>query len=386
MTFQGSSRTHRRRRAAGAAAGSIILALAACSSGSDATSSGESGSGDVSASARACVDKATKYLDERGLLPETLPAGLTPLSKAPEEGITLTRLFPGAVPTSAALSKKIVEVAPVLGWTGKAVSYDGSVEDVNRKALAAIDNSDVVVIDGVDKAALQAPIKAAKDKGVLLMLGSIKDAPESYPGFSATPGGGSIPEDVGELAANIFMQKTKCQGKAAGFGLPVDALQSQAASMKSVLEKECDECSLSYTDIQFADIGSPAATNAIVSKLQSDSKLNFAYFTIGDLAVGLEPALQQAGIDVQIGGAIPVPSNLEALKAGKNEFWLGIPQGINAWLNIDTAARVLDTGKPVAGDIFPIPVFTTDNIESTDPIPSYPTDYEEQFKKLWQVG
>ena len=46
------------------------------------------------------------------------------------------------------------------------------------------------------------------------------------------------------------------------------------------------------------DVGSPAATNTVVSKLQSDPSINFAYFTIGDLAVGIEPALKQAGIDV----------------------------------------------------------------------------------------
>jgi hypothetical protein len=373
-----------KRLLVGVAAGSLVLAATGCdSSGSDTAAAGD---GELSASQQECVDKANEYLDDRGLLPETLPEELTPLSKPPAEGLTITRLFPGSVPTSAALSQEIVDLAPVVGWTGRALSYDGSVEDVNRKALEAIGYSDIVVIDGLPAAALQEPIRAAEQNGVLMMLGSITDPPVSVPGFGGTPLGGDTAERIAELAAYTFMQATNCQGKAAAFGLPVEALQSQGDHMTEVLEAECEDCSLSYTDIPFSDVGSPAATNTVVSRLQSDPSLNFAYFTIGDLAVGIEPALRQAGLDVQVGGAIPVSQNLAALQRDENAFWLGVPQGMTAAINIDTAARVLDTGQPVAGDYYPVPVYTPDNIESTDPIPVYPTDYEEQFKELWQVG
>ena len=337
------------------------------------------------------MDNVDKYFEDRGgLLPESLPEELTPLSKTPTEGLTITRIFPGSVPVSAELSNQIVELAPLLGWTGKALAYDGSVEDLNRKAMDAIGNSDVVVVDGPPPAAVQAPIQAAKDNGVLFMIGSITDPPQSVPGFGGSPLGGDFYVEVGEVGAYSFMKATNCKGKMAAFGLAgpgSEPLSAQAEVVKKTLEENCEDCEYAgYTGVGFSDIGSPAATNAVVSKLQSDPSIDFAYFTIGDLATGIEPALKQAGIDAKIGGAIASPTNLSQLKKGENSFWLGIPPTMSALINLDTAARALDSGKPTVGQYYPVPVFTADNVESTDPIPTYPQDYEDQFKEIWQVG
>lgn len=373
------------RALVGVAAGSLILSAAACGSSGDSGGS-DDGSGKLSAAQQECVDKATAYLDERGLLPEKLPEGLTPLSKAPTEGLTITRLAPAQVPSALKTSEELVKIAPEIGWTGKAVSFDGSVEDLNRKAMEAVDSSDIVQVDGQDPAALQGPIKAAKEKGVLFEIASIAEEPVSVPGFGATPYGGDTFAQIGELGAYNIMKATNCKGSVAVFALPTLALKASADSLAAVLKKECEDCSSSYTEIQFADIGSPAATNAVVSKLQSDPSINFAYFALGDLAVGLGPALKQAGVDAQIGGAIPNTQNLATLKQGENAFWLALPQKTSAYTILDTAARALDTKKPTVGNHYPIPVFTPDNIKTTDEVEAYPTDMGEQFKELWQLN
>ena len=108
--------------------------------------------------------------------------------------------------------------------------------------------------------------------------------------------------------------------------------------MEAVLKEECEDCDYSYTDIQFADIGSPAATNAVVSKLQSDPSIKFAYFTLGDLAVGLGPALTQAGSTCRSAARSRTRRTSQTLKKGENAFWLGFPQGTSAWTILDTAA------------------------------------------------
>jgi ABC-type sugar transport system substrate-binding protein len=368
----------------GVAAGSLVLAAAGCGSSDDA---GGGGGGELSASQQECMDNANAYLDERGLLPESLPEELTPLSKPPAEGLTITRVGPAAVPTSLSLSERLVEIAPEIGWTGSGVTYDGSVEDLNRKALEAVSSSDVVVLDGLPTAALQAPIQAAKDNGVLLLIASINEVPQSVPGFGGTPYGGDMSPNLGELGAYAFMQATDCQGTVANFeisGYP--AQEAIGDSLEEVLARECEDCSYSSTGINQTDIGSPAATNAVVSKLQSDPSIDFAFFTFGDLAVGLGPALTQAGIDVQIGGAYPNTQNLEAMQKAGNGFWLGVPEETNAYVIVDTAARALDSGQPVVDSYYPIPVYTPDNLETTDEVPAYPTDIAEQYKELWQVG
>src|SRR4051794_1415120 len=52
----------------GAAAGSLVLAAAGCSSGGSGADTA-SAEGDLTAAQQECVDKATQYIDDRGLLP-----------------------------------------------------------------------------------------------------------------------------------------------------------------------------------------------------------------------------------------------------------------------------------------------------------------------------
>ncbi|WP_236796038.1 hypothetical protein [Amycolatopsis sp. GM8] len=360
------------------------VTAAGCSTTGDRHNSASGG--ELSAAQQQCMAAATAYLGKTGLLPNALPPELTPLSKPPAKGLTITRVGQQS-PSSVALGKRLEEIAATVGWTGKSVVYDGSIEDLNRKALDAVNHSDVVAVDGVPEAAVLAPIKAAKDRGVLFILGSETETPESVPGFGATAAGGDLYKKIGELAAYTFMQTTKCQGKTLVVGLAdAEALRVEADTMKSVVSQKCVDCSVSYMEVPFTDVGSPSVTNAVVSNLQSDRSRNFVYFTLGDLAIGIEPALKVAGVDVQIGGAIPIPSNLSELKKGENAFWLGVPQGMTASILVDTSLRALESGKPYVGDHYPVPVFTPENITSTDPIPVYPQDYEAEFKKLWLVN
>ena len=367
------------------ASGSIVLAAAiGCTTSSSGGSSADSG-GDLSAAQQQCVDKANNYLETRGLLPGALPPELTPLSKAPTKGLTFTYVFAGSVPTAANAAQKMVDAAPVLGWTGKKLAFDGSVEDANRKVLDAVSNSDIVTIAGIPEAALQAPIAAAKDRGVLLMIDSA-EPPQSVPGWGATPLGGDFWTKVGEPAAYASLQATNCEGSTAVFGLPVPAMRQLGEGIEAVIKRECAECGVSYTDLAFSDIGAPSAANAVTSKLQADPSIKLAFFAVGDLANGLEPALKQAGIDVKIGGALASTPNLAALKQDRNSFWLGFPPDMTAWITLDTAARALDSGQPTVGNHYPVPIFTKDNVDSTDEVLPYPSDYQAQFEELWKVS
>ncbi|WP_328810480.1 sugar ABC transporter substrate-binding protein [Rhodococcus sp. NBC_00294] len=367
-------------------AGVVVIATLFCGVSACSTPSTESApsGGSLTAAQQECVDKADAYFETRAPLPESLPPELTPLSKKPREGLTITRVFAGAVPTDAEVSRKMNEAAPVLGWTGKSVAYDGSVEDANRKLLDAIGNSDIVTLAGVPESALQAPIAAAKDKGVLLMLDS-KNPPVSIPGFGATVLGGDLWTQIGEPAAYAALKATNCQGSVAVFGVAADAMRDLAAGIDQTMKQECTECGYSYTELPFSDIGSPAATTAVTSKLQADPSVALAFFTVGDLAKGIEPALKQAGLQTKIAGALPSASNLVSLEQGKDEFWLGLPQDMTAWLVLDTAARALDSGQPTVGNVYPVPLYTSDNIETTDEVPVYPKNYRAEFETLWKV-
>ena len=333
-----------------------------------------------------CVDKANQNIEDRGgRLPTALPNYLKPLDSPPPSNLTITAVTAGT-PVAVQSANFLVDAARQIGWTAKTVTYDGSVEDLNTKVMAAVDDSNVVVLDGNPPAELEKPIEAAKKKGVLISLASVTDPPQSVPGYGSNPRGGDTFKNVGELAAYQFMVATNCSGNVAAFGLPFTALQNMAAGMEGVLKSDCPDCKFSFTEIPAADVGTQAATNAVTSKIQSDPSINFAFFTLGDLSAGADSALKQAGANVGVGGAFPTSSNLGELKAGKEAFWIGLPTQMGAWLTLDTILRALETRKPVVGGQFPYTVLTPENLTSVNPEPVYPADFEKSFLDMWHVG
>ncbi|KJL42350.1 hypothetical protein RS82_02366 [Microbacterium trichothecenolyticum] len=293
-----------------------------------------------------------------------------------------TDVFQGN-PIGLTYAEALKEAANEVGWEGRSVTFNGSVEDLNIKAMEAIETSDIVFVDGFPAAALTGPIAAAKEKGVLLMLGSITDEPESVPGFGSVPQGGTWFEQIGELAAYMFMDSTGCEGSVAYFGIPYPASRAAAERMGEVIAEVCNDCAFSTTELPVADLGSPAATNAVVSKVQADPSVDFTYFFLGGMATGVPAALKTAGLDAQVAGSIPTSSDLATTKAGENTFWVGTAADITAWLTVDLAARTLESGEPMIGDQAPLAVYTQDNLDEVEPVPAYPVDYREQFKALW---
>jgi len=332
------------------------------------------------------MDSVDKYFADRGAdLPDSLPEALAPLTKTPDQGLTVTHLFTGDT-TSQEVKGGWEQAASALGWDLNAVATDLTPEDVNEKALAAVKDSDVVVVDGLPPAALQEPIKAAKAAGVLFAIASTPDAPESVPGFGATPHGGAWFNNLGELAGYALLRSTKCQAHVASFGIPIDASNNVISGLEEVVKQECPDCTTTKTDIQFADLGSPAATTAVVSKLQSDPSINFVFCFFGQVATGVTAALKGAGLDAQIGGTLPATPNLDELQKGDNAFWVGAPLPVVGWLEADTVARALDAGQPTPGDVGPVSIYTSENVgDPGSTVPVAPDGYQDAFKKLWLV-
>jgi ABC-type sugar transport system substrate-binding protein len=82
-----------------------------------------------------------------------------------------------------------------------------------------------------------------------------------------------------------------------------------------MLSSKCPDCKVTYNEIQPKDLGSPAATNAMVSKLQADPSIKYAYTIIGNVAAGLTTALSQANITgVKIFGQVPDENAIKALR------------------------------------------------------------------------
>ena len=370
------------RFAAVGVAGLAVGMLVACSS----TRSASTSSADANTSA--CLSKVDSYLKPWDSLPTTLPAYYTPLSKKPPAGKTIIRLV-GQVPSDNDSFGQQQVAAEAIGWQARKVSFDGTVEDLNAKFEQALSEKPAIIaLSGWPVASIEKPLADAKRAGVVVVLSSVPDEPSSTSGFAAAVNGEPTDRAVGELNAYLFMRASKCQGSAAIFSLPFPILKVAADSFTSAVHAVCPKCKVSYNEVQTKDIGTPAVTNAIVSKLQSSPSVKYLYTIIGNVATGVDTALSQAGISgVRIFGQVPDDNAIKALRQGTNAWWVDTG-GITAWVEFDAALRAIDAGRPVADGPghYPLAVLTPKNVPDGTGVPVFPVDYRAEFENLWSAG
>jgi ABC-type sugar transport system substrate-binding protein len=332
---------------------------------------------------------ASKFLAPYDELPTRLPAGYTPLKQAPKQGTVIHIVGPlPSEQTVAGAEQQAVEAA---GWTYKAMQFNGSVADLNTKFTEAInDKPNMITLLGWPVADLKGPLAAAKKAGIVVVFGDVSDAAQSDPGLAAVTGGVPTYTLIGELNAYEFMRDSGCKGSAALFNLSAyPILKIGADAFISTVKAHCPACSVGYGEIQPTDIGTPAATQAIVSKIQSNPSINYVGVTLGDMAIGLSAALKQAGItNVKIFGSDPVAEGIAALRDGTNSWWVEESPQINGVVLFDAGLRAMESGtiaNPNNGN-FPLYVLTPKNVPSGSSIPVAPQDYLKEFESLWHVG
>jgi ABC-type sugar transport system substrate-binding protein len=361
----------------------LAVSLGACSSGGTTSSSGGGQSGD--AATAACVKAADAYAAPYETLPTRLPASFTPIRPVPAPG-TIIKLVNGTIPSDETATEQFQRAAATLKWKLSQIVFDGTVEDLNNKFEQAISQRPtVIVLSGWPVASIQRPLADAKKAGIAVILSSIPDNPTSYPGFAAVVNGRQSYEALGKLQAYLFMAASRCTGNVAIFSLAgYQILKVATDSFIATLKAECPQCRYSYDGIESSQIGTPAATNAIVSKLQSSPSTKYIYAVIANIAAGLTPALTQAGLSgISIFGQVPDITAIKALQDGTNAWW--IDQGaIEGYLEMDAVLEVASARHVVTQSINdPNPVLTTKNVPSGETIPIFPADYATEFQHLW---
>ena len=169
--------------------------------------------------------------------------------------------------------------------------------------------------------------------------------------------------------------------------LPFTAVVAEAFS--SELESVCPGCSTRTVHVPVATIGN-TAPNQIVSDLQANPDTTVAVFATDETSTGLPAALKAAGIEVEILGNSPGPTNLQYLKEGKETAALGVDLPVLIWTTLDQAAREMagqELTGPESEGIGDVQFLTQKDIVF-DPAKGwtgYP-DFAERFAKLWGVG
>jgi len=370
----------------------VAVTVGACSSSSSSTSSATSeatGGGTSTSATAACVAAANNYLKPWQTLPAKLSSSYASLPHKPPTGKLIIKLVNGAIPSDNQSYQQEAIAAKAIGWTSREIVFDGTVPDLNAKFEEAVtDKPAVVTLSGWPVASIAGPIAAAKKAGIVVALSSILDQPVSNPGFAALSNAGPTIATIGTLEANWFMADSKCTGSAALFSLPFPIVAYGVKVFADVVKAKCPDCTVTTSTIQTSDIGTPAATTAMVSTLQSNPRIKYAVPAIANLATGLPAALTQAGITgVSILGSVPDATAIKALQQGTNAMWVDQSSLIQGWTELNAALWAIETGKTVTDSGgYPLAMLTHADVPPGSGIPVYPANYAAEFETLWHVG
>jgi ABC-type sugar transport system substrate-binding protein len=369
-------------RKASMLAASSLLAVAGLAGCADA------GSVEAGAGGADCIAAADEHMAAYRELPTRLPAGYTPLQAKPKAGTVIYVGF-GAQPADADIGKGMEEAAASVGWDYSFISHDGTVEDINSKFMDAVNRRPTAIAwSGTPAAAIQEPLEAAAKAGIAVMAAAVPDQPTGIPGFAGVTSDALEYSRIGEVTANWVMADSGCSAKAVIVGLPYPVLQAQATSFVDTLKNGCEACDATYIEVQGKDVGTPAATNAIISAIQSDPSIRYVSINVGVLATGVREALAAVGLnDVVVFGLSPDANAIKALQDGKDAMWLGGSSRALGYELFDGVLRIQDSGEVFTGLPKLVSLLTPENVPTdvTDAV-AYPLDFDKQFHALWHVG
>jgi ABC-type sugar transport system substrate-binding protein len=386
-----SRRPRRRSLAAIAGVAAVAVALVGCDGGtSSSTASSAAAAAATSASGTsACMTAANDYLKPWDSLPTSLSSAYKPLSQKPAAGGTVIKLVNGTIPSDGQSYQQQAIAAQAIGWKAKEIIFDGTVADLNAKFEQAIsEKPTAITVSGWPPAALQRPLADAKAAGIVVGLSSVSDLATSYPGYASNTNGAATAKEIGQLNAYMFMRDSDCKGSVAIFNLPFPILVIATSAFQATVKAHCPDCTVSYSEVQSSDIGTPALPSAVVSKLQSSPSTKYIYTIIGNVADGLAQAFTQAGLSgVKIFGQVPDATSIAALRNGTNAWWIDQNSLLNGWTEMDGILRAIEAKQPISDTGgYPLAVLTPQNVPGGTGIPVLPADYQNEFKKLWLVG
>ncbi|CAN5204203.1 hypothetical protein BH09ACT10_BH09ACT10_08550 [soil metagenome] len=360
------------------------LSLSACGS-SDSSSSSDGASSDS-----AGIAEAQAFLDSYS----GNPTGLgwdTPVSKKIPTGKNIVALeTPVAV---AKLTNDYRERAmKLLGWNMTRIIVGGGPEDPAKAMQQALDQKpDAIFYAGYDPNSMSAQLADAKAQGIPVIAESV---PTKNPAIVGDIRNETTNERLGKMTASFVVADSKGKANVEFFNVPTQPIiVSYQAAFKKYLAEWCPDCKVNVNDFEFSDIGSNLP-GQIVSALQRNPKANYVVMGLGDAIVGVDAALQSAGLadQAKIGGAIPSLANYEALKKGDPGFWAVDNAPFISFRQTDMMARAFvgDDLTKVNESLAPAMVLTSKNINDTvfdeDGYWLGYADWENAYKKMWGLS
>jgi ribose transport system substrate-binding protein len=374
-------------------AASSALLLAACSSSGSTNSGSTSTTGGTTASqssgaASDGVAQAKAYVQKFLKAPTAINVTAA-LSKKPDAGKTVIGLDSGTG-SAKVLAQYWKQAAEDLGWTYKDVIMSATPEDQQKAFESALQqNPDGILTSGIPISTLKSQLAEAAAKHVWVNTSASTDQPSGAM-FDTSIANPAQLTEWGKMVAAYVVSESNGNAQILDFSLPVyPTLETFDKGFQAAIKQWCpSSCKVTEIPQQGTDIGTKTP-QAVVSAAQGNPNAKWLIFDLGDLATGVDAAIQAAGLTgLHIGGLTADAPNFTALKTKKEDVWTAYPLAVVGYRQIDSLARKFN-GDPIVEATLPTELATQDNIAdlTMDTTGNFVgvSDYREQFKKLWQV-
>lgn len=303
----------------------LVLALTACGGDDNKGSTGGSAGGATGTTAADAggggLEAAQALVDKESAPPADVGYDV-PLKGQIPSGKTIAVL---EVPTPIAqqVNKYRTQSHDALGWKTDIITVGPNPEDPGKAFQQAIDSgADGIWYGGYPSEAVAAQLKTAASKGIPVVGESLNDE-TADPFIGITRDRDDIDRIANASAAKVAVDSGG-DAKVQLFGVSTfPTLAAYNDSFKEHFATYCPGCTVDINEVDFAEVGK-GLPGQVVSAVQRNPDTNWVIFAFGDASIGVDEALKSAGLreQVKIGGAIPGPAQLQALKDGTDAFWM----------------------------------------------------------------
>jgi ribose transport system substrate-binding protein len=373
---------------AAALAGALTVIAAAC--GGSTTSNTPSGT-DNSAGVAYAKGQVDKY---RGI-PQWIAPGPAFNAKAAAGKSLYVIPVTNTVPFVQTIADGMDTISKSIGVTytewpnqGQPSQWVQGMDTATNRNANSID-----LLAGLNPQVVAPQIQAAKAKNISVVVAHLYDVHQTMdPNITAAV---NIPyEQAGRLLADWVIWKTN--GKADALAIRVDEVLSTQPMMTGIQAEftdHCKGCKLDSFNVGIVDVASKIQPG-VESALVKDPKINYVIALYdsaeGPFAVaGIKAAGKQNSVKVVTFNG--TPSVLKTV-ADKDVVEMDIGENLD-WISyaiMDQHLRLM-TGQPAITDPHvPLRIFDSSNVAETGNPPKnstgYGTDYQSQYKKLWQLS
>jgi ribose transport system substrate-binding protein len=372
-----------------AIAATAVLTAACSSSTSSGGSTGGSGDSSAGADASATVSKAAAFIKPYLTAPTVIPLTVA-LKSAPVPGKTIVFLQ-CELSQCKGIGLGVQQAAQLIGWTFKTIPY----QSTNPSTLAsALDQAlqykpAAVSFTSPPYAIWSQKVAVYKKAGIPLIPSFTGEVPIDST-IIANPASKEYAELNGEILGNWFIADSGAKGNALSVSVnDFPYLAGTSDGFNSTVKSQCPGCKLTKLNVGIPDVGSGTINSIIVSALRKNPSINYVVPVDAVFAGALPSALAAAGLagKVKIAGCCGDTTTEAGLTTGQFSAITGVNGFYAGYITVDAALRSVE-GSPIPKNEGILPVGLLVKGTSVKPADSfnYPTDFVDQFKKLWKLS